>query len=96
MVVAALLFLARKSGSWWLWTITIVTGFALMSYCYTYVENAWFQLRSEKIPTEGWRMHVWILVGTVVTQTILIGITATFYFTLDNIVSVQFETTKGP
>lgn len=96
MVVAALLYLARKSGSWLLWTITIVTSFALMSYCYTYVENAWFQFHSQKMPTQGWRMHVGIIVGTIVTQSILIGITATFYVTLDKIVSVQFQAAKGP
>jgi hypothetical protein len=37
-----------------------------------------------------------ILVGTVVTQLILIGITATFCFTVDDIVSAQFQAAKGP
>jgi hypothetical protein len=96
MVVATLLFLARKSGSWLLWTITIVTGFALMSYCYTYVENAWFQFSNEKIPSRGWWMHFGIIVGTLVTQLILMGITATFYVTLDKIVSVQFQAPRSP
>ncbi len=41
-------------------------------------------------------MHVGIIVGTIVTQSILIGITATFYVTLDKIVSVQFQAAKGP
>jgi hypothetical protein len=94
MVVAALLFLARKSGSYLLWAVTIVTGFALMSYCYGYVENVWFIFR-ERIPTNGWRMHAWIIVGTIITQSILMGITATFYVTLDKIVSVQFQMSKG-
>jgi hypothetical protein len=95
MVVAALLFLARKSGNWWLWIVTIVSGFALMGYCYTYVENVSFYLLNTKVPSKGWRMHVGIGIVTIVTQLILVGITAGLYVTLDRIVTVQFEPTKG-
>lgn len=96
MVVAALLFLAQKSGNWWLWIITIVSAFVLIAYCYTYVENAWFGAISTIVPSGGWRVHVGIVVGATVTGLALLGVTAGIYVTLDKIVSVQFQSTKSP
>jgi hypothetical protein len=38
MVVAALFYLAQKSGSWWVIVIAGVGGYALAAYCFTYVD----------------------------------------------------------
>jgi hypothetical protein len=40
MVVAALAYLAVKSGSYLVWGITIIANLALCGYCYTYFD-AW-------------------------------------------------------
>jgi hypothetical protein len=48
MVVAALSYVATKSGDWWLYGIAGLAGFALAAYCYTYIENAWWQLEMSK------------------------------------------------
>jgi hypothetical protein len=94
LVVAALVFLARKSGDWWLYGIAIVGGFALAGYCYTYIENAWpeFDLTNKS----RLRKHATIWVSVIVLQAMLIGITVGVQVTLDKVVKIEGETAKAP
>jgi hypothetical protein len=93
MVVAALFYVARRSGDWWIYGIAVVSGFALSAYCFTYVENVWFDY---KMPYTGRRRNVALIVGACVVQLILTGITIGLYVTLDKIVTVQMQVTKTP
>jgi hypothetical protein len=93
MVVAALFYLARRSGDWWVYGIAGVSGFALVAYCSTYVEGVGFDV---KIPYVGWRLHATAAVVALVTQLLLVGITIGLYVTLDKIVTVQVQITEAP
>jgi hypothetical protein len=87
MVVAALFFLANKSGSWWLYVIALLAGFFLAAYCYTYVENLWPAI--DLTDKRGWWRRLSILGSVVALQLILTAITAGLYFTVNKIVEVQ-------
>jgi uncharacterized membrane protein len=93
MVVAALFYLARRSGDWWIYGIAGFAGFALVAYCHSYVESVWFQVR---IPYEGWRKHVAIISGVLAVNLLLLGMTAGLYVTLDRIVTLQVQMAKAP
>lgn len=93
MVVAALFYLARRSGDWWIYGIAAFAGFALVAYCHSYVESIWFYVQ---IPYEGWRRHVAILLGVLAVELLLLGITVGLYVTLDRIVTVQVGMAKAP
>ena len=93
MVVAALFYLARRSGDWWVYGIAGVSGFALAAQGYTYGEGILLDL---KIPYEGWRKHVAIALWVLGVQLILAGFTIGLYVTLDRIVNIQVQITKAP
>jgi hypothetical protein len=93
MVVAALFYLARRSGDWWVYGIAGVSAFALAGYCYTYVDAAWLEF---KISHEGWRKHLTIILGALLVQLVFAGITVGLCVTLDRIVTIQIGMTKAP
>jgi hypothetical protein len=94
MVVAALFYLAQKSGNWWLYAITMMAGLALAGYCYSYLESAW---PTVDISNMGrWKARLSILASVLVLQLILLGITTTLVITVNKIVEVQIKMTKTP
>jgi hypothetical protein len=93
MVVAALFYLARKSDSWWMYTIAGIAGFALVAYCYTYVENWWYRW---PIVGRGWRRSLIILASALVLQLMLGIITISLMTTINKITEIQGMGTKGP
>jgi hypothetical protein len=93
MVVAALFYLARRSGDWWLYGVAGIAGLALAGYCYSYVESVWLDL---KFPYTGWRWHLTVILGALLVQLMLAAITLGLYVTLDKIVTIQVRMTKAP
>lgn len=95
MVVAALYYLAEKSGSWWLYGITISAWGALGGFCYTYIENAWpwHKLASKK---GRFKRSMSILASALLLQLVLLGVTVSLMLSLNKIVQVQVSTTKSP
>jgi hypothetical protein len=88
MVVAALFFLARRSGDWWLYGIAIAAGFALVAYSHTYIENGWHRL---EFKSQGTRRKIVVGVTAALLQLSLVAITIGMYFTIDKIVTVQVQ-----
>jgi hypothetical protein len=94
MVVAAVFYLAEKSGDWWLYGIAGIGSFALAGYCYTYIENWWPNL---DVTRKGRLRGLVTIFGSVlVLQLVLAGITVGVMVTLDKIVRLEGQTTKGP
>ncbi|HVA17811.1 MAG TPA: hypothetical protein VMV59_08885 [Candidatus Dormibacteraeota bacterium] len=93
MVVAAIFYLAKRSGEWWLYIVASAGGLALAAYCYTYVENMWL---AYDVRATGLRRHAVVLGGSILVQLILMGIGISIYFAIDKIVSIQIATIKGP
>ena len=100
MVVAALFYVARRSGDRWLYGIAGLGGFALAAYCYTYIENGWWQLEMSKkgwfLTKRWWLKHVIVLASVVALQSIVIGITIGLIATVDRIVAAQGQIIKAP
>ena len=83
MVVAALAFLARRSGDWWMYGIAGVSYLALSGYCNSYIQEAVFDLNMNG----GSRPVFWTVwaVAELTTLAIIIGL----FLTIDRIVSIQ-------
>ena len=63
---------ARRSGDWWIYCIAGVSSMALVASCHTYIEDFWLDF---KIPYPGWRGRTIVLVGSLLVQLMLVGIT---------------------
>jgi uncharacterized membrane protein len=87
MVVAALFYLAQKSGDWWLYVIAAMSGLALGSYCYTYIENWWPDVNV--MGRARWKTNLMIAASTLALQLVLLGITIGMVVTLNKIVETQ-------
>ncbi len=94
MVVAALFYLAQRSGSWLLYAVTAMAGTALAGYCYSLVEGAWPNVDTSNMSQR--RMNLSILASTLVLQIICLVITVGLVLTVDKIVDVQITMTKAP
>jgi hypothetical protein len=94
MVVAALFYLAQKSGSWLLYAVTAMAGTALAGYCYSLVEDAWPTVDTSNMGQR--KMKLSILASTLVLQIICLVITVGLVFTVNKIVDVQITMTKAP
>jgi hypothetical protein len=83
MVVAALAFLARRSGDWWIYGIAGVSYLALTGYCNSYIQEIVFDLNMKG----GGRRVFWTVwaVAEVMTLAIIIGL----FLTIDRIVTIQ-------
>jgi hypothetical protein len=91
MVVAALAYLAQKSGNWWMIAVAGLGGFALFFSCYTYVEpfkeHIWEQFR---LPRET-RMQRILSVGliTLLFELVTYGIMFGLWLSINKIVEIQ-------
>jgi hypothetical protein len=94
MVVAALFYLARRSGSWLLYTVAVGAGGALIAYCHSFVESAWPVVNASNMSPRKMRLRV--LASTLVLQLICLAITAGLFLTVNKIVDVQITMTKAP
>jgi hypothetical protein len=83
MVVAALAFLARRSGDWWMYGIAGVSYLALTGYCNSHIQEIVFDLNMKG----GSRPVFWTVwaVAEVMTLAIIIGL----FLTIDRIVTIQ-------
>jgi len=87
MVVAALAYLAVKSGSYFVWGIAIVANLALCGYCYTYLD-VW-TAREDFFWHKGRKGKLVALAAIVLIQLMMLVISAMMYLALNKIVSVQ-------
>jgi hypothetical protein len=93
MVVAALYYLAQKSGSWLLYVVTAMAGIALGGYCHSLVEAAWPNVDTSNMSPR--KTNLSILASTLVLQLICLAITLGLVFTVNKIVDVQITMTKA-
>lgn len=86
MVLAAIAFLAVKSGSYLLWGVAAFTGLFLCGFCYTYIDS----LRASRNLSEHGRAGkiAWWSI-TLGIEVLMLGISAAMFFAIDTIVSVQ-------
>jgi hypothetical protein len=93
MVIASLFYLARRSGDWWVYGVAGIAGFALLGYCYSYIDSLPFEL---KATFEGRRQRLAIGLFALALQLLSLGITVGLYLAVDRIVTVQVQMTKAP
>lgn len=94
MVVAALFYLAQKSGSWLLYAVAGIAGIALAGYCHSLVEGAWPSIDTSNMTQR--KMKLSILASTLVLQLICLSITVGLVLTVNKIVDVQITMAKAP
>jgi uncharacterized membrane protein len=94
MIVAALFYLAQRSGSRLLYAVAIMAGLALAGYCHSLVEDAWPNVDTSNMSQR--KMKLSILASTLVLQIICLAITAGLVLTVNKIVDVQITMTKAP
>jgi hypothetical protein len=87
MVVAALFFLAKKSGSWFMYGIASVGGVALAGYCSTY-KDVWKANARAFGKTARQRFWSVLLIFTVL-ESMAFGFTVVLYLAINKIVEVQ-------
>jgi membrane associated rhomboid family serine protease len=87
MVVAALFYVAQKSGNWLVIGVAALAYFALAGYCYTYIE-VWSP-RYDVFGTTRLRLHIAVFLGVLVLHLILAGVTIGLYMTINKIVEAQ-------
>ena len=86
MVVAALAYLAVKSGSKVIWTMTAVADFALCAYCYTYID-IWAP--HPDLMARGVIGKIIASVFVLIIQLLLVIVTVAIFFALGFLVGVQ-------
>jgi hypothetical protein len=86
MVVAALAYVAQKSGNWLMYGIAGLAYAALAFYCISYVE-VW-KVRLDFLGSR-WRMAVRLIVGIVILQSAQAVITAGLFGAIYKIVQTQ-------
>jgi membrane associated rhomboid family serine protease len=86
MVVAALAYVAQKSGNWLMYGVAGLAYAALAFYCLSYVE-VW-RVRLDFLGSRL-RMAVRILIGVVILQSIQVIITVGLFGTIYKIVQTQ-------
>jgi hypothetical protein len=86
MVVAALGYVAEKSGSWLMYGIAGLAYLALAFYCVSYVE-VW-KVRLDFLGSR-WRMAARLLVGIVILQSLQAIITVGLFGAIYKIVQTQ-------
>jgi membrane associated rhomboid family serine protease len=87
MVVAALAYVAQKSGSWFLYGIAALTYFALAATCLSYVE-VW-RVRLDFLGDGRLRRGLSIFIGILVLQSIQAMISVGLFGAIYKIVQTQ-------
>jgi hypothetical protein len=93
MVVAALFYLAKQSGSWMLYAVTATSGFALAGYCWSQVEEVWPTMNTANMSQR--KMKLSIGASVLALQLIGVGITVALVVTINKIVDVQITMAKA-
>jgi hypothetical protein len=87
MVVAALAYVAQKSGNWLMYGVAGLAYFALGGYCLSYIE-VW-RVRFDFLGVGRLRFAASILFGVVILQSIQAVITMGLFATIYKIVQTQ-------
>jgi hypothetical protein len=86
-ILSGLIYLAQKSGSFFVWVVAISADFALCAYCYTYID-VW-RVRGDLLPRNGIREKILGIFALLLIQGALVGIFVGISAGIDAIATAQ-------